>query len=207
MASVAVVLLMDVMEHVPDDRAFLDDVVSRRFVSGNTRFVITVPSYEWLFSSHDRLLGHYRRYSTATLTRQIQAAGLAVAEQGRFFATLLPVRAVQTLRERIFSPSAAPATALTTWRGGEIVARAIAAVLAIDARVLMALGRAGIKVPGSRTLPYAGNLHSRRLYALYSFSYIYTSSASKDRAAGLYLAGLYLRESGGGGDGGSLVRR
>ena len=101
--SVAVVLLMDVMEHVPDDHAFLDDVVSRRFVSGDTRFVITVPAYEWLFSSHDRLLGHYRRYSSSLLRRQLQAAGLIVAEQGRFFASLLPFRVLQTLRERLFN--------------------------------------------------------------------------------------------------------
>lgn len=146
--AIAIVLLMDVMEHVPDDRAFLDDVVSRRFVSRDTRFVITVPSYEWLFSSHDRLLGHYRRYSTPLLRRQIEAAGLSVTEHGRFFASLLPVRVLQTLRERVLNGAPAPATGLTTWRAGETAARAIAAVLALDARVSMLLSRVGIRVPG-----------------------------------------------------------
>lgn len=146
--SVAVVLMMDVLEHVSDDRALLMDVASRRFVAGGTRFVITVPAYEWLFSSHDRLLGHYRRYSTPHLTRQIEAAGLLVIDDGRFFASLVPLRALQVLRERFFSATPAPATGLTTWRGGEIAARALAAVLAADARVSMVLGRLGIALPG-----------------------------------------------------------
>lgn len=146
--AVAVVLLMDVMEHVPDDRAFLDDVVSRRFVSQETRFLITVPSYEWLFSSHDRLLGHHRRYSMSVLKRQIEAAGLIVTEHGRFFASLLVVRVLQAMRERILSARPLPATGLTTWRGSDAAARAIAAVLGADARVSMALSRAGISVPG-----------------------------------------------------------
>jgi trans-aconitate methyltransferase len=146
--SVAVVLMMDVMEHVPDDRAFLLDVLSRRFISSRTCFVITVPAYEWLFSSHDRLLGHYRRYSTAVLVRRIKAAGLSIAEQGRFFGSLLPVRLLQTLRERIFNAPAAAATGLTTWQGGSLAAAAIAAALIVDARVSIALGRVGIHLPG-----------------------------------------------------------
>jgi trans-aconitate methyltransferase len=146
--SVDVVLLMDVMEHVPDDRAFLHDVCSRRFISGDTRFVITVPAYPWLFSSHDRLLGHYRRYSAPLLERQIEAAGLTVTDRGRFFASLLPLRALRTVLERAFKVRPPAATGLTAWRGGEMVARVIAAALAVDARVSMVLGRAGIRVPG-----------------------------------------------------------
>jgi hypothetical protein len=146
--AVAIVLLMDVMEHVPDDRAFLDDVVSRRFVSRDTRFVITVPSYEWLFSSHDRLLGHHRRYSMPVLRRRIEAAGLIVTEHGRFFASLLAVRVLQAMRERMLNARPVPATGLTTWRGGNVAARALAVVLAVDARISIVLSRAGISVPG-----------------------------------------------------------
>jgi 2-polyprenyl-3-methyl-5-hydroxy-6-metoxy-1,4-benzoquinol methylase len=146
--SIAMVLLMDVMEHVPDDRAFLHDVAMRRCISPDTRFVITVPAYEWLFSSHDRLLGHYRRYSMPMLMRQIAAAGLTVGEHGRFFGSLLPVRALQTIRERVFGAPSAPATGLVSWRSGEAAARVIAAALDLDARLSMALGRAGIQLPG-----------------------------------------------------------
>jgi trans-aconitate methyltransferase len=146
--SVAIVLLMDVMEHVPDDRAFLRDVCSGPFVSPATRFVITVPAYEWLFSSHDRLLGHYRRYSTALLRRQLESAGLTVVEQGRFFGSLLPVRMLQTLRERLFKRPSAAATGLVTWRSSDIAARAVAALLVADARLSIAFGRVGIRLPG-----------------------------------------------------------
>jgi SAM-dependent methyltransferase len=149
--SVAVVLLMDVLEHVPDDRAFLRDLSSRRFVSANTRIVITVPAHQWLFSSHDRLLGHHRRYSMTFLTRQIEAAGLAVDEHGPFFASLLPIRALQVLCERVLHVRTAALTGLAVWRAGEAAARASAVVLALDARLSMALARAGINVPGLST--------------------------------------------------------
>jgi 2-polyprenyl-3-methyl-5-hydroxy-6-metoxy-1,4-benzoquinol methylase len=145
---VAVVLLMDVLEHVADDRALLRDVASRRFVSPDTCFVITVPAYAWLFSSHDRLLGHYRRYSTPVLVRQIEAAGLAVVDHGSFFGSLLPVRILQAARERLFKAPPPAATGLSTWRGSEAAARAVAGVLRADARISMALGRAGISLPG-----------------------------------------------------------
>lgn len=146
--SVAVVLLMDVMEHVPDDRAFLRDVTSRAFVSPATCFVITVPAYQWLFSSHDRLLGHYRRYSTARLTGVIEAVGLRVTEGGRFFSSLVAVRVLQALRERWFNRPSAAASGLVTWRGGETGTRAIAGALTADARLSIGLGRLGIRLPG-----------------------------------------------------------
>jgi hypothetical protein len=110
--------------------------------------VVTVPAYEWLFSSHDRLLGHYRRYSAGLLRRQLEAGGLAVVEQGRFFGSLLPVRLLQTVRERLFNAPSAAATGLVTWRASELAARAIAAVLVVDARLTIAFSRAGIRLPG-----------------------------------------------------------
>ena len=74
----ALVLLMDVIEHVPDDVAFLGDIANRSFVGAETRLLITVPSFQSLFSSHDRFLGHYRRYSGRTLRRLFKNVQLRV---------------------------------------------------------------------------------------------------------------------------------
>src|SRR5690242_16861347 len=42
----ALVLLMDVIEHVPDDTAFLGGICQSTFVGADTRLLITVPSYQ-----------------------------------------------------------------------------------------------------------------------------------------------------------------
>jgi len=55
-----VLLLMDVLEHVADDRALLAGSVAK--VTHGARVVITVPAFRSLWSGHDIFLGHERRY-------------------------------------------------------------------------------------------------------------------------------------------------
>src|ERR1051326_8261960 len=47
-----VVVMLDVLEHVADDRAFLRDFVNRRLRSGG-RVLISVPAHQALFTQHD----------------------------------------------------------------------------------------------------------------------------------------------------------
>ena len=141
------VLLMDVIEHVPDDVAFLGGICRSAFVSGDTRLLITVPSFQSLFCSHDRFLGHYRRYSGSTLRALFDRVKLQREDGGYLFASLLPVRVLQVLRERVGGASDAP-TDLATWGGGAAKARTLAAVLTLDGRIALALARVGIRIPG-----------------------------------------------------------
>jgi methyltransferase family protein len=143
----ALVLLMDVIEHVPDDVAFLGGICQRAFVGRDTRLLITVPSYQLLFCSHDRFLGHYRRYSGATLRALFARVKLRCDEGGYLFASLLPVRVLQVLRERLAGSNDAP-TDLATWGGGSAKARTLASMLTLDGRVSLALARVGIRIPG-----------------------------------------------------------
>ena len=143
----ALVLLMDVIEHVPDDVAFLGGICGRAFVGPDTRLLITVPSFQALFCAHDRFLGHYRRYSGTTLRALFSRVKLHCDEGGYLFASLLPVRVLQVLRERVAGPSDAP-TDLATWGGGAARARTLAALLTLDGRVSLALARVGIRIPG-----------------------------------------------------------
>src|SRR5262249_4738730 len=57
-----VLLLLDVLEHVEDDRAFLTSLV-RDLTSKGSSVLISVPAWSALFSAHDSFLKHYRRYS------------------------------------------------------------------------------------------------------------------------------------------------
>lgn len=143
----ALVLLMDVIEHVPDDEAFVRGICRHAFVGSDTRLLITVPSFQSLFCSHDRFLGHYRRYSGTTLRELFRRAQLRCEERGYLFTSLLPVRVLQVLRERVAGSSDAP-TDLATWGGGPAKARTLAAMLTLDGRMSLALARIGIRIPG-----------------------------------------------------------
>lgn len=142
------ILLMDVLEHVPDDAALLKEVRSRSLFDARTRLLVTVPSYQPLFCSHDRFLGHYRRYSTRRLRAAFDAAGLTPIVEGHLFASLLPVRLLQVLRERTFSSRRPPTTDLATWGGNEVVAVALERILVAEGRIALMLANAGIKLPG-----------------------------------------------------------
>jgi SAM-dependent methyltransferase len=68
------VLLMDVLEHVPDDFAVLSALLAA--ARPGTHFLLTVPADYSLWSEHDRSFGHYRRYDRQRL--EMVWAGLPV---------------------------------------------------------------------------------------------------------------------------------
>jgi SAM-dependent methyltransferase len=58
--SARLVLLMGVLEHVPDDFAFLSGILAAS--APGTEFLVTVPANPAFWSAHDESNGHYRRY-------------------------------------------------------------------------------------------------------------------------------------------------
>ncbi len=60
----ALYLLMDVLEHIKDDRKFLADLVS--YAKPGSHFLITVPARMALWSRHDETARHVRRYELDT---------------------------------------------------------------------------------------------------------------------------------------------
>jgi len=67
-------LLFDVLEHIDDDRAALQAV--RRILKPGGLVMCSAPAYPWLWSSHDEVLGHARRYTARSLSRAAADAGL-----------------------------------------------------------------------------------------------------------------------------------
>lgn len=99
------VLMMDVLEHVPDD-AGLVATYTRKVASG-TRFLVTVPAFMWMWSGHDVLLEHYRRYTLRQIEATLVAGGLAVARGCYFYGGVLPIAAATRLAARALRPNAA----------------------------------------------------------------------------------------------------
>lgn len=95
----SLILMMDVLEHVPDDRGLLRGVVES--CRGTNHLFVTVPAFQWLWSGHDEFLGHYRRYSLHSLRGLVEGAGISVTRSYYLFAFILPgVWAVRRLSGR-----------------------------------------------------------------------------------------------------------
>ena len=140
-------LLLDVLEHIEDDRGFLSDAVTN-LASPGAHVLVTVPAWQSLFSQRDTHLAHYRRYSTAGARALLAASGLRPIADGGLFHSLLPMRAASVLVERVRGPRRDAGVNPVEWNGGQSVTRAMAAVLAAEARVSLGLGRLGVALPG-----------------------------------------------------------
>jgi 2-polyprenyl-3-methyl-5-hydroxy-6-metoxy-1,4-benzoquinol methylase len=86
------VLLMDVLEHVDDDVGLLKAYVDK--VPSGSRFLMTVPAFQFLWSGHDDFLEHKRRYTLAQFEAVARAAGLTVKRGAYYFAAVFPIAAV-----------------------------------------------------------------------------------------------------------------
>ena len=95
--------LFDVLEHVPDDAAFLREI--HGLLAPGGRVYLTVPAYSWLWSHEDIDAGHFRRYSRAALCRVLQDAGFQVEFASYFFTFLpLPILLMRALPFRLGLP-------------------------------------------------------------------------------------------------------
>jgi SAM-dependent methyltransferase len=140
-------LLLDVLEHVDDDRALLADVVAR--VAPGGRVLVTVPAWPLMFSQHDRALAHRRRYRPDEVESLVHDVGLMVARSGGAFLSLLPVRALAVVGERAgLSRVDGPPNGVGAWRGGATLTAALARALDVDSLAARALSRVGVRAPG-----------------------------------------------------------
>lgn len=96
-AAFDAVTCLDVIEHTPDDVRSLLEL--RRVTRPGGALVVTVPAYPWLWSRHDEVNRHYRRYTRRALRHAAEAGGWHVERMTGFNAVyLLPAAAVRVAR-------------------------------------------------------------------------------------------------------------
>ena len=136
---------LDVLEHVDDDAQFLAAIRERVRPAGT--LLITVPAHPLLWTRHDELLEHRRRYTAQALRTLISSADLQWIGGGSFFHSLLAPRALAAVKERLRSkrPSV---TELGEWRASSVVTRAVLAALAIDNEISRLAARVSVPLPG-----------------------------------------------------------
>jgi len=93
------VLMMDVLEHVPDDVALLKEYVDQ--MPKGAHLLITVPAFQFMWSGHDVFLEHYRRYTIEMMETATRKAGLTPIKSRYFFGALFPVVAIIRLAKKL----------------------------------------------------------------------------------------------------------
>jgi len=147
----SVVFLLDVIEHIKDDVCFLKDISSQEYINFNTIIIITVPAFNCLYCSHDKWLGHCRRYSYALLKQHIAAAGLSCVDGDYFFTSLLFPRYIQKLIEKINKEQKFNNQGIGNYKGGKVLSFLYEKFLLLDFYFFRSFRFLGIKVPGLST--------------------------------------------------------
>src|SRR5688500_1176874 len=80
--------LLDVLEHVPDDRGSLV-AIKERLKPGGT-LLLTVPINPWMWSAHDVAHHHHRRYRKHEIRRLAEDAGYEIELLSPFNSLLFP---------------------------------------------------------------------------------------------------------------------
>lgn len=89
---------MDVIEHIPDERPALKQMAG--LLSDGGLLFINVPARMSLWTRHDEVNRHYRRYSQQELGARLAEAGLEVLESVGCFWFTVPLKWIQARLER-----------------------------------------------------------------------------------------------------------
>jgi len=89
----------DVIEHIEDDRAALASIAAKLKPGG--RFVMTVPAHQWMWSAHDAVNHHKRRYSKAGLKALISGSPMKLDKVGYFNSLLFPLAVAQRAASKL----------------------------------------------------------------------------------------------------------
>lgn len=93
------ICMFDVIEHIASATESL------RILSGclkeNGKILLTVPSYNWLWSAHDDFNHHVKRYERRSFKNLIRESGLIIDRISHFNFILFPVAILDRLRIRL----------------------------------------------------------------------------------------------------------
>lgn len=90
---------LDVIEHLSDDVGALSEL--RRVTAPKGALLVTVPAYQWLWSGHDEINHHHRRYNRPALLDAAQRAGWSCERTTHFNSLLLPIAVILRALERV----------------------------------------------------------------------------------------------------------
>lgn len=100
------ILALDVLEHIADPQPIVAEL-TRRLRPGGL-FVVTVPAFQQLWTAHDEMNAHVRRYTVGDAAALVASAGLEVLDARYFFVWLALLKWLVVQKERLIPGSQAP---------------------------------------------------------------------------------------------------
>lgn len=100
--SFDIVTLFDVLEHIEKEEEMINEC--RKVLKQGGKAVITVPAYESIWSRHDEIMGHHRRYRKKMLREKFEKAGFRTVKISYCITSMFPVIFIVRLLSRIFPP-------------------------------------------------------------------------------------------------------
>lgn len=142
-----ILLLLDVLEHVPDDHTFLNLLVTENLVD-NGLVLTSVPAWGYLFTNHDKHLNHHRRYHPNHCRSLLKTSDLNITQSGGLFHMLIIPRGVRKILE-LSLPNKRPTNKHTLeWRGTHIAECLVNLILRLDNALSYTFAKVKLQVPG-----------------------------------------------------------
>ena len=130
-------LCMDVLEHLEKEHEIL-----KYLTQSNNHFLFAVPAFQSVFSAHDVLLGHYRRYNLKQLEHVLNQHDFQIQDKGYYFTSLLLVRWLESIFNKNKKAS------IDNWIGSAFKTKIITTVLKMDFGCTHLLQKIGIRLYG-----------------------------------------------------------
>jgi SAM-dependent methyltransferase len=67
---------LDILEHVKNDAKAVGEIY--RILKPGGSLLVTAPAYQWLWSEHDEVCHHYRRYTLGEMASKLRSAGFDI---------------------------------------------------------------------------------------------------------------------------------
>jgi SAM-dependent methyltransferase len=143
-SEISFVLILDVLEHVEYDLELLIQIKQIEQFNSKSKMLITVPAFQSLFTHHDHVLGHYRRYSNKSLEAITHKSGLETIQKGYFFSSLLLPRFILKIRDLVVKPKS-QSTSVAIWSKGLHITNLYKNILILDFSITSFLEKIHLK--------------------------------------------------------------
>lgn len=94
------IFMLDVIEHIEDDNAVVRD--AHNLLDTNGTIIAAVPAYQWMWSKHDEIHMHYRRYNKKNFNKLLTSNGFEIVYSSYYNTFLLLPAILKRLFDKIF---------------------------------------------------------------------------------------------------------